>query len=98
MSPRWHDRGLTNSAKLVEEGLDVNSKQLSITEIQFLCPRTNLLLDVRVPSDVDSLAKAWGGEVHISCPRCGRDHDFKMREAYLEHVLRAARFDVSMSR
>jgi hypothetical protein len=74
------------------------SRPPSITEIQFLCPHTNRLLDVDGPSDVDSLAKAWGGEVHISCPRCGRDHDFKMREAYLEHVLRAARSGTSISR
>ena len=57
------------------------------SEIQFPCPRTNQPLDFTVRTDADSLAEVWMQNIHVSCPHCGVDHEFNVRDAYLDHIL-----------
>jgi hypothetical protein len=60
------------------------------SQIRFPCPQTNELLDFQVQTDADSLAQVWMKNIRVSCPHCGIDHEFNVRDAYLDHILNTA--------
>ena len=58
------------------------------SELQFLCPHTNRPINTGVRTDFQSLERQWDRTMHLPCPHCGIEHDFKIREAMVEQALR----------
>jgi DNA-directed RNA polymerase subunit RPC12/RpoP len=48
------------------------------------CPTTQLPLDSKIESDIDSLARNWTKTVRVPCPYCGSRHEIKVRDAVFD--------------
>ena len=60
-------------------------------EVEFVCPHTDRPIDTGVIADPTTLARVWDTKMNVCCPHCGMEHNFKVREAYVEQVMRAIR-------
>lgn len=59
----------------------------AITELQYRCPYTNMLINTGILTDPATLKKTWKKPVKVQCRHCGRYHRFAVRDAFIEHVL-----------
>jgi hypothetical protein len=51
------------------------------------CPKTGETIATGIPTDAETLAKNWGGEVSVPCPSCGETHSFPLRDTFLQQAL-----------
>ena len=67
-----------------------------LSELQFFCPHTNRPLNTGVRTDDRSLAMAWDRPMHLQCPHCGMEHNFRTRDVCFDQALRLVRRYVSI--
>jgi hypothetical protein len=53
------------------------------------CPKTGELIETGIPTDADTLAKNWGGDVSVKCPSCGATHSFPLKDTFLRQAIAA---------
>jgi transcription elongation factor Elf1 len=57
-----------------------------ITELQYRCPHTNVLVDTGILTEPATLKKTWNNSLNVHCPHCGMYHHFRVRDAFIEQI------------
>ena len=50
------------------------------------CPNTQQVHSVPIKTDPASLAKTWSSKFTILCLHCGKEHDFQVRDVYIDAI------------
>jgi hypothetical protein len=55
-----------------------------LAQLVVRCPSTAAPIQTGLDTDSEALRLAWDTTLRLRCPHCGREHAFKVRDAYIE--------------
>jgi hypothetical protein len=55
--------------------------------VRIACPNTSAAFKVLLKNDTDWLAKHWHDQMSVQCPRCGKEHSYRIRDIYLSEAI-----------
>ncbi len=55
--------------------------------LMLTCPRTGLTIATTIKVDAGDLVKSWHSSVSVDCPHCHHEHEFSIRDAFMDMIL-----------
>jgi hypothetical protein len=55
--------------------------------VRLVCPKTSGPYKVRLKNDTDWLAKHWQQSMRVTCPCCGGEHSYVVKDVYLSEAI-----------
>ena len=65
----------------------MDSGSANTKPVRIMCPDKSMAFKVRLNNDTDWLAKHWQDQMRVQCPRCGKEHSYKIKDVYLSEAI-----------